>query len=85
MALERQAEELPQKTLPVHVRKTLRLIEDDLDELGIQPPSDNLQGADLWPVVRQLGIDHLGAWSIGRWPTEDGADAETRHLRPAAR
>lgn len=85
VALERRTEDPVLKTLPVHVRKTLRLIEDDLNELGIEPPSDSLRGADLWPAVRQLGIDHLGAWSLGRRPTEGGgANPEVRHLQPAA-
>lgn len=84
MALEARAHDLSLKTLPVHVRKALRSIADDLDELGIEPPSGNLQGADLWPAMRQLAIDHLGAWSIGRWPTEDGAKTRLRHPRPAA-
>lgn len=75
VTLEERAEDLTQRTLPVHVRSTLRLIEDDLDELGIEAPSDNVQGADLWPTVRQLGIDNLGAWSIGRWPIEHSAGA----------
>lgn len=76
VALEARAEDLSRKTLPVHVRTTLRLIEDDLDELGIEPASDSVQGADLWPTVRRLGIDHLGAWSIGQLPAEDSAIAK---------
>lgn len=83
VTLEERAEDLTQRTLPVHVRSTLRLIEDDLDELGIEAPPDNVQGADLWPTVRQLGIDNLGAWSIGRWPNGHSAGAEVRRLSAA--
>ena len=84
VTVEERAGGLTQKTLPVHVRRTLRLIEDDLDELGIEAPSDNVRGADLWPTVKQLGTDNLGAWSVGRWPTDHRASAEVRRL-PAVR
>lgn len=84
VTLEERAGDLTQKTLPVHVRKTLRLIEDDLDELGIEAPSDNVHGADLWPTMRRLGTETLGAWSIGRWPADHRASAEVRRV-PAAR
>lgn len=85
VAIEGRAEAATLKTLPVHVRTTLRLIEGDLDELDIEPPSENVQGADLWPAVRQLGVTHLGAWSIGHFPAEEGAVAEVRRRRPAVR
>ena len=84
VALEARAENLSPRTLPVHVRKALRLIEDDLDQLGIEPPSGNVQVPDLWPTVRQLGFENLGAWSIGHWPPDESADVEVRHLRPAS-
>jgi hypothetical protein len=83
VTLEERAGDLTQRTLPVHVRSTLRIIEDDLDELGIEALSDNVQGADLWPTVRQLGIDNLGAWSIGRWPNGHSSGAEARRLSAA--
>lgn len=69
VGLERRSEGVVLSTLPVHVRKTLRLIQDDLDELNIEAPSENVQG-DLWPAVQQLGALHLGSWSIGRWRSE---------------
>lgn len=81
--LEEAAEGLPLRTLPVHIRQTLRLIEGDLDELGIEPALKDVHGAELWPAVRQLGKDQLGEWSIGRWPDEDIAPADVRRLRPA--
>lgn len=83
VALEKRAENVAPKTFPVHVRKTLRLIEDDLYELDIEPPPENTQGADLWPTVRQLGFTHLGAWSIGQWPSADNDMTEVRRLRAA--
>lgn len=85
VVIERRAGATTLGTLPVHVRKSLRLIEGDLDELDIEPLSTNVRGADLWPAVRKLGVTHLAAWSIGQWPTEDGAIAQVRGLRPAVR
>jgi len=85
VALEKRVDGLTVRTLPVHVRKALRLIEDDLFELDVEPPSDDLRGADLWPAVRSLGLRHLGAWSVGRWPAGNGGEAEIRGLRPAVR
>ena len=67
VALEESATELSVQTLPVRVKKTLRLIEDDLAELGIERSFDNIDGTDLWPVVRKLGMETLGAWSIGQF------------------
>lgn len=84
VTLERRAEEASLRTLPIHVRNALRRIEDDLDTLDIEPPSESVQGADLWPAVRQLGQTYLGAWSIGQWPPEDGGKSEAGRLRPAA-
>jgi len=66
VALERRSEGKELTTLPVHARKALRLISDDLDDLHIDAPAEHLQGADLWPALRQLGNVHLGAWSIGQ-------------------
>lgn len=78
VTLEDRAGDLTQTTLPVHVRSTLRRIEDELAELGIEAPSDNVRGADLWPTVKQLGIENLGAWSMGRWTAADSASTEGR-------
>ncbi len=83
VALEERAGDLPQKTLPVHVRRTLRCIEDDLDELGVKPPAGSVQGTDLWPNMRRFGMDHLGAWSIGRWPAEHSAGVDVQRLPQA--
>lgn len=75
IALERRAQDAGVRTLPVHVRHMLDRIDDDLDELGIGPPSSIVLGNDLWPAVHRLGESHLGAWSIGRWPASaDGGD-----------
>lgn len=56
------------RTLPVRVRTTLRTIHDDLVELGVGRSLDSVEGADLWPAIRDLGIETLGAWSIGEMP-----------------
>jgi DNA-binding transcriptional ArsR family regulator len=71
VALELRSEGKERTTVPVHARKTLRLISDYLDDLHIGAPAEHLQGADLWPALRQLGDVHLGAWSIGQWPSAD--------------
>lgn len=34
----------------------LRLIEDDLANLGIKRSFDNIKGSNLWPVVRKQGV-----------------------------
>lgn len=82
VALEARAGDLSFRTIPVHARKALGRIQDDLDELDIEAPSDSVQGADLWPALRQLGLNHVGVWSIGKWPTADAANADVRRLRP---
>lgn len=71
VTLERRSEGAGPTTLPVHARKTMRLIRDDLGELGIDALSESVQGVELWSALRQLGDVHLGAWSIGQWPSED--------------
>jgi hypothetical protein len=82
--LEERIEHSTPRTVPVHTRSTLSALEDDLDELGIITPLDDVTGADSWPAVRQVGKDHLGAWSTGRWPHETtDADRIPRHVRRA--
>ena len=70
VALERRSTDAGLTTLPVHARKTLRLIWDDLDKLDINAPPANTQAVDLWPALRRLGHVHLGTWSIGQWPSD---------------
>ncbi len=84
VALERRSKDTGLTTLPVHVRKTLRIIRDDLDELGIAVPSENVQGVDLWPALKQLGDLYLEAWSVGQWPSEDRSEAGGRRLPQAS-
>jgi len=84
VAVERQARDAGPMTLPVHARKTLRLIRADLDELGVTAPPENVQGVGLWPALRQLGDVYLGGWSIGQWPSEDRGGAVERRLRRAS-
>ncbi len=55
------------RTLAVKVRNAIDEIEEDLDELGIDPPSSDLRGEDLWPAVQSIGHATLGEWSLGRW------------------
>ena len=81
VALEESAAKLSVQTLPVRVKKMLRLIEDDLAELGIERSFDNIDGTDLWPVVRKLGMETLGAWSIGQFNEMPSAKI-VRKLRP---
>ena len=55
------------RTAGVGARSTLSRIEDDLADLSIDAPSADLTGGDLWPALKSLGDDTLGAWSVGRW------------------
>ncbi len=84
IALEESAKDLSLQTLPVGVKKTLRLIEDDLAELDIERSFVNMEGVDLWPAVRKLGIETLGAWSIGQYHKVPSAKI-VRKLRPVAK
>ena len=84
VALEAFVGGLPLQTLPVRVKKMLRLIEDDLIELGIEQSFVNIEGADLWPAVRKLGMETLGAWSIGQYH-EVSSTKVVRKLRPVAK
>ena len=78
VTLERRSEDAALVTLPVHVRTTVRLIKDDLDELEINALPENIEAVDLWPALRRLGDVHLGAWAIGQWPSQDPAEAGLR-------
>lgn len=62
------------RTLAVKARTALDEMEDNLDELEIDPPSSDVRGEDLWPTLRSLGNETLGEWSLGRW-----------HLQPRKR
>ncbi len=69
IALEESFTQLSLQTFPVRVKKTLQLIEVDLADLGIERSFDNIEGTELWPAVRELGMETLGAWSIGQLPS----------------
>jgi DNA-binding transcriptional ArsR family regulator len=84
VALERRSTDAGLTTLPVHARKTLRLIRADLDELDIKAPPENIEAVDLWPALRRLGHVNLGAWSIGQWPSEDRGEAGEPRLQQAS-
>ncbi len=86
VTLERQVEIASPRTLAVHARQLVRRIEVDLATLDVAAAVDDVGGEDLWPAIRTLGVDHLGAWSIGEWPLERDvaeidAPAEVRRLR----
>lgn len=83
VALERRSTDAGLTTVPVHARKTLRLVRDDLDELGIDAPSEHVQEVGLWPALRHLGEVYLGGWSVGQWPSEDRGGAVGLRLRQA--
>ncbi|MGI8807666.1 MAG: hypothetical protein ACR2KK_07465 [Acidimicrobiales bacterium] len=83
VALERRSMEAGLPTLPVHARQTLKRIGDDLHELDIERPPENIEAADLWPALRRLGDVHLGAWATGQWPSQDRAEAAHRR-RPSS-
>jgi len=84
VTLERRSTDGGLTTLPVHARKTLRLIRDDLHELDIRALPENIEAVDLWPALRRLGDVHLGAWSIGQWPSADRAEAAGPRLQRAS-
>lgn len=84
VALERRSAEAGSITLPVHTRKALGAINNDLDDLAIDAPSENLQETELWPALKRLGARNLGMWSIGRWPSDDQGEVGDRRLQPAA-
>ena len=84
IALEESFTQLSLQTFPVRVKKTLRLIEDDLAELGIERSFDNIEGSELWPAVRELGLETLGAWSIGQYHEVSSAK-KIRKLLPVAK
>lgn len=65
--LEDHIEMSTPRTHAVKVRNTLDLIEGDLDELAVDRFPQNIVAENLWPTLRQLGNEMLGAWSIGRW------------------
>lgn len=69
VTLERRAEDGSAKTLPIEVSKTLLLLNDDLRQLGLDPPAPGTPTDDLWKSTKTLGATWLGAWSRGRWPT----------------
>lgn len=81
VSLEARARTASLTTLPVHVRRALDRMADDLDELDIEAPHRGIVGDDLWPAVRSLGDRHLGAWAAGQWPEPGEDEAEVHHLR----
>jgi hypothetical protein len=66
VSLESAAEIGTTRTLAVKARSAIDEMEEDLNELEIDPPRSDLTGEDLWPAVRSLGNETLGEWSLGR-------------------
>ncbi len=52
VGLESAAETGTTRTLAVKARSAVDEMEEDLDELEIDPPSSDLRGEDLWPAIR---------------------------------
>ncbi len=69
VTLEHGAEVLTERTLTIQARRTVRLFQSDLADLDIAKPSDDVSTTELWPLLHQLGARHLGAWSVGQWPS----------------
>lgn len=67
VTLERHAGSSTPRALAVAARKALDEMEPDLEQLEIRPPSADVRGQELWPVIQTLGTATLGAWSLGRW------------------
>jgi DNA-binding transcriptional ArsR family regulator len=72
VTLEHGAEVLTERTLAIQARRTLRLLQGDLDELGITRPSDDVESSELWAALHRLGSGCLEAWSDARWPGPKG-------------
>jgi len=66
-------ERLSIRTLPVHARKSLDRIRDDLDELGIDTTYDSVQGEELTTAVRELAASSLEKWSVGLFPSHEAS------------
>jgi hypothetical protein len=83
--LESAAQTGTSRTLTVKARTAIDEIEEDLDELGIDPPSSDLRGEDLWSAIRAIGEQTLGEWSLGRWHLPlDGGEAGRSIVRQNA-
>jgi hypothetical protein len=67
--LERRAERGSPKALAVEANKTMRLITDDVRDLGLPPMDASTPVEELWPTAQALGRNWMGAWSVGQWPT----------------
>lgn len=79
VSLEGRARSASLTTLPVHVRRALDRMADDLDELDIEAPDRGIVGEDLWHAVRSFGDRHLRAWAMGEWP--ESGEAAVLQLR----
>jgi hypothetical protein len=69
LTLEQLARDTAAEAVAVHARSTLRRMEGNLDELGIEPPRESIRGADLWPALQRFAMHHVGSWSVGQWPS----------------
>ena len=65
--LERASQQSSAAALPVKVRAALSRIEDDLVDVGAEPPGAAVRGAALWPAARELNRRTLERWAVGKW------------------
>lgn len=66
--LEKRAAEGSPTTLPVEVTKTLRLLDNDVRDLGLEPPKLQPPLEQQWPALHRQGSAWLTAWARGEWP-----------------
>jgi hypothetical protein len=66
------------RTLPVHARKTLDRIHDDLDHLDIDISYADVHGKALTVAVHDLAASSLAKWSVGTFPSHESSASPTR-------
>jgi hypothetical protein len=54
-------------TEAVKARRALDAMEVALGRLRLGDPGRGRRGAELWPALRELGAETLGAWAVGEW------------------
>ncbi len=71
VALEESAKSLSRDALSVEAHRSVRLLNDELDTLGIEQRPRLAGGKDHWPVVRDFAERHMAAWATGKWGTTE--------------
>lgn len=69
--LEEVAKKMPVAALMVESHRIARLIDDDLDILGVDDRPDLVQPDNYWPAVRDFARTHMSAWAAGQWTPDD--------------